>query len=68
MQAQRGAVIFHYTVDLNLTAKELKARFVQKESQRDADIEDLVFMSKSEYVKHLETCGRDVTRVLVGVV
>lgn len=66
VQTQRGHVLFHFDIKLNVTAKELKERF--DTNTKDPDIEDLMFLSKEEYVSYLKGCGRASKEVLVGFV
>jgi hypothetical protein len=68
LQAQKGSVLFHFEIKLNVTAKELKDRFKQKEKQRDKDITDLIFWSREEYLSYLANCGRGTKEALAGVV
>ena len=67
IQSQRGAVNFVFKTTLNITANELKTRFKQN-TNHDPDIADLLILNKLEYVDYLENCGRDIKKLMVGLV
>jgi len=62
---QRGAVKFHYSLELKLTKKELEKKF---QAVKDQDIKSLVFLSREEYEHWMAWCGSETVEVLVGVV
>jgi len=63
--SQRGAVKFHFEVNLKLSEKELKEKF---KKVKDQDITDLKFLTREEYVNWMSWCGSETVEILVGVV
>jgi ADP-ribose pyrophosphatase YjhB (NUDIX family) len=67
IQAQRGLSLFYFDGTLNITEAELMEKF-KAQKEKDHDVSSLVFMSREEYLAHLENSGRVISRVLRGLV